>query len=739
METKPTIGVVIPAYNSARFIVETLESVRSQSRQPDQVVVVDDGSSDDTSRVVRDWALQTGFELEILRQENAGVAAARNAGTGRLRTGFVLQLDSDDLLLPEAMAALAGAAERRPELVLVFGDTEKTSGDVILTPGFLERAGICKLPFEEAENGLRLLRASLLPVLIKSAPISLAGSIYSKAAWERVGGFDDDLRTAEDYEFFVRLVQAGPAGYFTAVFNRWRVRPDSLTHSPSNQTKRSVNRAKANMKLAREAQSLGFNGDEARLLAAQAQMSIRGAYYHCSREGLGELLRVWRLVRSQSTIAVRPGFRDILRGAFFSARGPESTSTGGTPAGGLKVLTVTVSYPNPKEPEYSPFVQRRMREVAEFAEVRVIAPVPLVDWSNPKRWPFEHLSTARRRQDGAIQVMHPKWLYPPLGTPLNILFLFGRLAWPVARLRRGYRFDLIDSHFGYPDGVVAVLLARFSGCRSMVTLRGNELVNARYRFRRVCLGWALRNSDRIVAVSEELRQLAIRLGAGPSRVRTIHNGVDERRFYPRDRALARQRLGLDADARVVLTAGGLIEAKGHHLVIQALKELAGRGIDADLVIAGAESRDGRFEREIRQCVEDLSMRNRVRFLGHVEPDRLADAMSACDVFCLASRTEGCPNVLLEAMACGAPPVATRVGAVPDLIPSPEYGIVVPVGDRRKLEEGLERALTTGWDRDAIAAYARSRTWRQVAREVVAVMEELFPGRAGASRPEGRPS
>jgi glycosyltransferase involved in cell wall biosynthesis len=92
-------------------------------------------------------------------------------------------------------------------------------------------------------------------------------------------------------------------------------------------------------------------------------------------------------------------------------------------------------------------------------------------------------------------------------------------------------------------------------------------------------------------------------------------------------------------------------------------------------------------------------------------------MSAADVFCLASTNEGWPNVVHEALACGAPVVATDVGAVPEMLAGGRYGCVVPVNDPAALEKALAEALQRDWDRAAIAAWGGARSWRQVASEV----------------------
>jgi glycosyltransferase involved in cell wall biosynthesis len=102
-------------------------------------------------------------------------------------------------------------------------------------------------------------------------------------------------------------------------------------------------------------------------------------------------------------------------------------------------------------------------------------------------------------------------------------------------------------------------------------------------------------------------------------------------------------------------------------------------------------------------------------------------MSAADVFCLASSREGWPNVVHEALACGAPAVATDVGGIQDMLPSPEHGIIVPAGNHAELTMALGRALSRQWDRGRIAAWGKSRSWTEVAAETADVLREAASG------------
>lgn len=388
----------------------------------------------------------------------------------------------------------------------------------------------------------------------------------------------------------------------------------------------------------------------------------------------------------------------------------------------LKVLSLSTVFPNPGEPGLGIFVKSRLDHVAHCAKITVIAPVPVLDYGNPSG--MRRAAVPHRRSENGIEILHPRWLYPPLGSVFNALCLSLAVGATVFRLRKHFGFELIDAHFGYPEGIAAALLASVFRSPFIVTLRGNETMHARGRLHRWAMRWSLRRAARVITVSESLRQFAIGLGVEAKAARTIPNGIDTGRFFPRDRMQARKKYGIDDSVPMILSAGYLIERKGHHRIIDALKKLREKGIDAQLVIAGGPGREGRFEEVIRQRVADHGLEHAVRFLGHVSPETLAELMSATDIFCLASSREGWPNVVHEAMACGAAIVTTDVGGTPDMVPSTEYGYVVPAGNQDALEEALARALGRQWDRDAISAWARSRSWTQVASEVIEEMRQV---------------
>ena len=399
----------------------------------------------------------------------------------------------------------------------------------------------------------------------------------------------------------------------------------------------------------------------------------------------------------------------------------------------LRVLSLSTEFPNPAEPGKGLFVRSRLEAIASRSCLFVVAPIALLDYANPQGHLFASLRIPRERDDGHMRVVHPRWLYPPYGGWANAFFLFARLLPTLARLRARRPFDVIDAHFAHPEGIAAVLLGRILGRSVLVTIRGSELRYCGQRSKRFWMSWALRRADRVLAVSDGLRELAIALGVDPRHVKTVPNGINADVFCRRDRLRCRSSHGIAVAERIILSAGDLAELKGHHRTIAAVKRLNDRGVRARLLIAGGAGRSGRYAETLRRLVAANGLCDHVAFLGEVTQEVLAELMCAADVFCLASSTEGWPNVVNEALACGTPVVATDVGAVRQMVVSECYGSVVPVHDGEALAEALRAALIHSWDREAISAWGRSRSWGQVADDVLDEMRAVMAERSGSWR------
>jgi glycosyltransferase involved in cell wall biosynthesis len=295
----------------------------------------------------------------------------------------------------------------------------------------------------------------------------------------------------------------------------------------------------------------------------------------------------------------------------------------------------------------------------------------------------------------------------------------------IAALRRdGFDFDLIDAHYFYPDGVAAALLAKRLRKPLQITARGTDVnVLPQMALPRRMIAWAARRADAIVTVSEPLKQRLVGLGVDESRIDVLRNGVDCDRFRPLDRAEARDAAGVKT--RYVLAAvGNLVPEKGHDLVIEALAQVP----DATLLIVG----EGTEAAKLREAAHRAGVLDRVRLLPVRPQAALASIYSAADVLVLASSREGWPNVVLEALACGAAVVATNVGSVSEIVDSPETGIVVEERSAAALAAAMRTILARPPDREAPRRRALEFGWAEVASRQRALFVETIRSHSEAT-------
>jgi teichuronic acid biosynthesis glycosyltransferase TuaC len=193
-------------------------------------------------------------------------------------------------------------------------------------------------------------------------------------------------------------------------------------------------------------------------------------------------------------------------------------------------------------------------------------------------------------------------------------------------------------------------------------------------------------------------------------VRVVGNGVDSSIFRPMAKDEARRALGLADGAHVLITVGGLVERKGFHRVIACMPELCEQFPDLHYLLAGSSGPEGDYSATLRAQVRKLGLEARVHFLGALPPHEVGRALASADVMVLATSNEGWANVLLEALACAVPVVATDVGGNAEVICREDLGTIVPFGDHDALLHATRDALQRRWDRQAIRRYAEENDW-----------------------------
>jgi len=374
----------------------------------------------------------------------------------------------------------------------------------------------------------------------------------------------------------------------------------------------------------------------------------------------------------------------------------------------MKIAVVTSYFPIAADPTGGNSAYQTLRSLKNLAEVEVFCPLasyPRAKWLWPRGYRYH-------RPELDYQPPEVKTTYfeypalPVVSRPLNGLVC----AHMVAPYLSAMRPDVILSYWIYPDGFSAVRVARKLGVPAIVGCIGSDLrvPGDPITFRLVRR--TLARADAILTVSEELRQRALELGVPAGKVTTILNGCDFSVFHPGDRAAARCNLGVDADAELLVYVGRISEPKGMAELTGAMISLAATHPRLRVALIG----DGAYRSAMEARAAAAGIADRFLFPGRLPAGKVAEWLSAGDIFCFPSHTEGCPNAIVEAIACGCPVVATNVGGIPELVDE-SCGILVPPHDSGKLVEALDRALATPWDRARVATHL-GRGWDTVAQD-----------------------
>jgi len=378
----------------------------------------------------------------------------------------------------------------------------------------------------------------------------------------------------------------------------------------------------------------------------------------------------------------------------------------------IRALVLSAAYPAPSDPERAIFVENLTRSLAttlasaspndgsRTVQVAVVAPrVGDADPQLEDRW----------------SILVERFTYPSRGRRLKeierpSLFLMGfyvlsglRLAFRVARRQRS---DVVVVHWALPMGPIGALVALTLRLPLVVVAHGSDI----HRYARtrgllhIACRWSLRRARRVIAVSRALEcELTEHLGVPTEKLFYLPMGVDGELFTPQVNGAgqleARRELGIEAECRALLFVGDLHECKGLSELSHAWRALRADRPDVQLWLIG----DGPFSATLRSELAPWIEDGAVRLCGRVSQANLASWYRAADLFVLPSHSEGTPVSILEALSCGLPVVATRVGGIGDVVIDGKTGVLVPPRSTKALVEALSQLL----DHDGSLARMRS--------------------------------
>ena len=376
----------------------------------------------------------------------------------------------------------------------------------------------------------------------------------------------------------------------------------------------------------------------------------------------------------------------------------------------MRILVVTSQYPLSGDPQRGRAVSQTVSRLGRISDVSVLSPVATYPPGlHPRSYTYHAASETSTAEIPAKYVTFP--VLPGVSRPLNGWLCARALARPIENARP----DVILSYWLYPDAYGAMAVARRLKIPMVAGARGSDL-RARDWLSRRMARTVVRGADRVLVVSRDLGRIAVeRDGARADRVRVIPNGCDSRTFRLQDRQTVRRNLGVPADARLLLYVGRLVPEKGLRELVESMAILRQSGRPAMLSVVGDGPMRAELEEAARAAPGDMVL------TGALDPPSVADWMAAADAVVLPSYSEGYPNVLVEALACGRPIVATPVGGIMEIADG-ACAIQVPPRDAQGLARGLLEAFDRDWN-EVELSQRHSRSWEDVARQTLAACVE----------------
>lgn len=366
-----------------------------------------------------------------------------------------------------------------------------------------------------------------------------------------------------------------------------------------------------------------------------------------------------------------------------------------------RILYFSSQFPSLRNPSMGVFSLNRVQALVSIGcELLVVCPVLL---NPPPRMflkPVQFLYWFKHQAQipfsasiQGIQVYYPKWICPPrkiIGWSMS-QFLYLQIRKSVSALITSFHPDVILSSW-LPDGVAASKFRSKLDIPVLAIADGTDVNQWPTKYR----GWeAARNIlnediSSVIFVSEALKTLGFSLGLTNKKNVVLHNAVDINLFVPGN-------IQRKENEYQVLGVGRLVPTKGFHVLLQAFAEfLRCANQKARLTLIG----DGSQREVLRQQALQLGILPSVEFVDPIDQQKLVKYYQEADMFCLPSFNEGFPCVVVEAMACGTPVIASRVGGIAEVVDT-QSGILVEPGEVSALCNALLKAMTLPWDDEII--------------------------------------
>jgi len=362
----------------------------------------------------------------------------------------------------------------------------------------------------------------------------------------------------------------------------------------------------------------------------------------------------------------------------------------------INVLVISHLYPQLKNPIKGIFVHNQVKTLVkkQNCNIIVVSPIPYcpkILTKFKKKWQ-EYYSVPQKSKIDDINIFYPKYLHLP-GKNLfglsSYLMAIG-LRFSLGHILKRFKPDIIHAHTLIPDGYAVNLLKKYFKVPVVCTLHGSDINKYPYYnliTNKICRN-AIKSTDQLITVSKCLENNVKKI-AEPKKITTIYNGVDIKIFNKSSKynKLLRKKLHIDNGSKIILFIGRIEINKGIIELISAFKKL-NRFLKARLLIIGEKSNEKIVERTLIKNKSD----KRIIILKRIENKMIPQYINMSSLLVLPSYHEGLPMVVCEAMSCGKPVIATKVGGILEVLKDNVNGLIVPAKDINALANAMEKII-----------------------------------------------
>lgn len=391
----------------------------------------------------------------------------------------------------------------------------------------------------------------------------------------------------------------------------------------------------------------------------------------------------------------------------------------------LTVLLITNLFPTPQDPLRGIFVANMVKELNKKCNVTVLSILPwvpkLIFFKRSKRY-RKLFSVPFKFEVEGIKVYCPKYIAIPKIGFLHTFFIFLSIFFWIRKLKKMLKIDLINTHWIFPDGVASSWIAELLNLPLVLSARGCDInLYSTFKLKRPQIIKALKSAQKITVVSNAQKEVVAGLGFSNGKIAVVKNGIEFDRFNVKDKTECRKKLGFRQNSKITLFVGQIIEVKGFNYLVEAaylLNKEYKNGIK--VVVIG----EGNQRKQIERRILELGLNGEIGFFGEKSREEIPYWYGACDLLCLPSIREGCPNVILESLACGRPVVASKVGGISELI-NDGNGVLFEPKNIQELTDSLWKALNQDWNEEEIRHSIDGLTWESTANKYFNVFQKVL--------------